>query len=225
MSSRRSALFAFLCVGVVIIATGVVTQSSAGDRAEIVLFSSAEVEASTGIKVTQFFVADDFFVSTNAAATSASFVLGDWNGSFPVVFDGLIRWEVRLDTSGSPGSLVEQGTAYDISYMPIEPPGGSVYTTTYFVSFNFGQMVELSAGVHYWLVLNVNHGFATDEFFSWVKAESVYSDLARYRADGANWTQAAIDLTFSILASTEVDYLFADGFESGDSNIWSEAVP
>jgi hypothetical protein len=194
--------------------------ASPAERAEIVLFASAEVEATTGIKVTQYFVADDFELGFDAVATTASFVLGDWYGGFQTTFDGLIRWEIRAQAGDRPGELLARGTGYDVVYWEISPPGGSVYAKTYRIRFHLGQQVGLAAGVRYWLVLNVNQGLDELDYYSWVKAESVFSDTACFGDGNSGWSTSPIDLTFSVMASTEAPYLFADGFESGDY-LWS----
>ncbi len=143
------------------------TDFAVTDRVATTLFSSGPMDATTGIKITEYYVADDFTVSTPADATTVSFELGDWNGEFPSVFDGLIRWWIHLDDGGTPGALLAQGTAQDVGYSVTSPPGGCVYTTCYHVVFNLGQQVGLTDWRLYWLVLNVNQGLVSDEFFSW----------------------------------------------------------
>ncbi len=195
------------------------------DRAEVVLFSSAPMEATTGIKITEYYVADDFTVNPPAEATTVSFKLGDWNGDFPTGFDGLIRWWIHLDNAGAPGALVAHGTAYDVTYSVAVPSGGSVYTTCYDVRFNFGQQVALADCTVYWLVLNVNQGLVYDEFYSWIKSSSSFNNPACFIAGTPGCTPSTISVTFSVMASTEVHYLFADGFETGAVSIWTSSVP
>ena len=190
-------------------------------RAAMVLFSSEPMEATTGIKMTQYLVADDFYVGASAEATTVSFKLGDWNGDFPAVFDGLIRWWIYLDDGGQPGQIMTRGTAYDVSYSLATPPGPSVYTSCYDLSFHLGRLVTLDPCSHYWLVLNLNQGLEYNEFYSWIKSETDYYSVARFSDGTPGWTPATVSLTFSVIADTYVQYLFADSFETGDSAIWS----
>ncbi len=237
-----------LCLGILIMA-GIASAGEAmngADRAAVMLFSSEPMDASTGISVAGYYVGEDFEVSVGADATTVSFDLGDWNGDFPGVFDGLIRWWIYYDigvretpdhrraetdafpgagedrVGGSPGQLLARGTAYDISYSVTTPPGPSVYTSCYKVDFNLGQQVSLATATRYWLVLNVNQGLASGEFYSWIKSESDFFNHACFSDGGTGgWTHSSIDLSFSLSANTEVQYLFADEFETGDTAIWS----
>lgn len=195
------------------------------DRAVVVLFSGEPMDATTGIKVTQYYVADDFTANPPAEATTVSFKLGDWNGDFPTGFDGLIRWWIHLDNAGAPGALLAHGTGYDVSYSVAVPPGGSVYTTCYDVSFNLGQQVALTDFAVYWLVLNVNQGLVYDEFYSWIKSDTAFNNPACFSDGTPGCTPSSISLTFTVIANTEVQYLFADGFETGSANIWSSSTP
>lgn len=225
MGSARASMC--LCIGFLIM-TGLASGADyAGDagRAEVVLFDSGPMDATTGIKVTQYYVADDFTASTPADATTVTFELGDWNGNFPAVFDGLIRWWIHTDGGGTPGALLAYGTARDVGYSVTTPPGGSVYTTCYHVSFNLGQQVGLASSTIYWLVLNVNQGLVYDEFYSWIKADSDFNNPACFSDGTPGCTPTSISLAFSVIANTEVTYLFADGFETGEVNIWSSSTP
>jgi hypothetical protein len=225
MGSARASMC--LCIGFLIVTGMASGAEDAGDagRTEIVLFDSGPVDATTGIKVTQYYVADDFTTSTAANATTISFELGDWNGNFPAVFDGLIRWWIHTDGGGTPGALLAQGTAYDVGYSVTTPPGGSVYTTCYHVSFNLGQQVGLAPSNLYWLVLNVNQGLVYDELYSWIKSDSGFNNPACFSDGTPGCTPTSMSVTFSVIASTEVTYLFADGFETGAVNIWSSTAP
>lgn len=225
MGSKKASLC--LCIGVLIM-TGMVSGAEdvgPADRAEIVIFSSEPMDATTGIKMTEYYVADDFTVSTPADATTVSFKLGDWDGNFPSVFDGLIRWWIHLDNGGVPGELLARGAAYDVSYSVVTPPGGSVYTTCYHVSFNLGRQIGLTDCTVYWLVLNVNQGLVSGELYSWIKSESDFNNPACFIDGTPGCTPSTMNVTFSVIASTEVHYLFADGFETGEVNIWSSWVP
>lgn len=212
----------------VLTVTGAVSAADTGEGANrsTLLFSSEPADATTGIKVTEYYVADDFQVGTSAHATSVSFKLGDWNGDFASIFDGLIRWWIHLDSAGEPGALHARGTAFDVTYSVYTPPGGSVYTTCYDVDFNLGQQVELVTGTRYWLVLNLNQGLVDTEFYSWLKCQTgSYSPACFNDGSTPGCTPSTIDLTFTLSANTEVLYLFADGFETGDVSIWSSSVP
>ncbi len=225
MGSARASMC--LCIGFLIM-TGVASGAEeVGDasRAEIVIFNSEPMDATTGIKVTQYYVADDFTASTPANATTVSFELGDWNGDFPGVFDGLIRWWIHADGGGAPGALLAQGTAQDVGYSVTAPPGGSVYTTCYHVSFNLGQQVALAPCNVYWLVLNVNQGLVYEELYSWIKSDSDFNNPACFSGGTPSCTPSSMSVTFSVIASTDVTYLFADGFETGAVNIWTTSVP
>lgn len=191
-----------------------------GRRAEMVLFDSSPVDATTGVKVTEYFVGDDFSPSVSATATTVTFELGDWNGDFPALFDGLIRWSIHTNDLGDPGPEIARGTAVDITYGEVSPPGGCVYTACYHVRFHLGQQVQLLDYVLYWLVLNVNQGLDPSEHHSWLKASALSSNHAHFRGDAGPWTDAGFDVTFSVVASTDARYLFADGFETGDTSVW-----
>lgn len=208
--------------------TGMVSgaEAPAGkDRAEIVLFDSSPMDASTGIKISDYYVADDFTVFTPARATTVTFKLGDWDGDFPTKFDGLIRWWIHHDNGGAPGELLAHGTGYDVTYWVAVPPGGSVYTTCYEVRFNFGQQISLADSTVYWLVLNVNQGLVYDELYAWIKSSTSFNNPACFNDGTPGCTPSTISVTFSVLATTEAPYLFADGFETGAVSIWASSVP
>jgi len=189
-------------------------------RAEIVLFDSAPADATTGVKVTEYFVGDDFSPAVSATATTVTVELGDWNGDFPTLFDGLIRWSVHTNDLGDPGPEIARGTAVDVTYSEVSPPGGCVYSACYHVRFHLGQQVPLLDSVLYWLVLNVNRGLSPSELHSWIKASALNSNHAHFRGDAGPWTDAGFDVTFSVVGSTDAPYLFADGFETGDTSVW-----
>jgi len=220
----QKGLPSFCCA--LLLAASVPTVAGGAEQPVIVLFSSDPADATTGIKVTEYRVADDFELTQDGAANCASFLLGDWDGSFPATFDGLVRWWLYLDEAGAPGQLVTRGTAYGIDVVEEIPAGGSVYTTCYRIAFNLGQVLDLEAGPRYWLALNVNQGFDPGQLFSWVKSASSFFSPAHFDNGTTGWTASGIDLTFDLVRDPgSTFYLFADSFETGDLSIWSATVP
>ena len=63
------------------------------------------------------------------------------------------------------------------------------------------------------------------ELHSWIKAEHPNSNPAHSRGAGPVWTEGPFDVTFSVIASTEVRHLFVDRFETGDTWSWSATAP
>jgi hypothetical protein len=212
-----------VCLGALVVGWSV--SATGGDPPVVVLFGSDPMDPTTGIKVTEYYVADDFELSGNGFATDLSFVLGDWNGSFPMVFDGIVRWWIYLDDGGVPGQLYAHGAAWQVSYWDVTPPSGSVYAACYEVNLLLGQVVELESGVRYWLAFNVNQGLDPSELFSWVKSQPSYFAPAHYHDGASGWIASTIDLSFSVVQDpASWHYIFADGFVTGDLSVWSASM-
>ena len=96
----------------------------------------------------------------------------------------------------------------------------------YSVFFNFGQSIPFTAGTRYWLVLHMNRTWGYHVGLVWLRTPTGnYSSAAADLVSFGDWdTWSGVEHAFSIIASTD-SYLFTDGFELGDTSIWSRTAP
>jgi hypothetical protein len=196
---------------------------AAADRQAILFFASNPPDYTHYLDVVGQWLADDFEAWSAGAATGVSFRLNDLNLSFPGSWDGLIRWWIHLDSGGLPGAEIATGFARDVGYQadPDDPQGDG-----YLVWFNLGEQVHLSTGTRYWLSMRLNRTWAYTTGLCWTAAApSLYSNAAYYQLIQPYWHAWSLDFSFSIEGNGMVTYISADGFESGDTTLWSASVP
>jgi hypothetical protein len=104
--------------------------------------------------------AEDFQISGPSGLTGVTF----WNlQSIPADYSGSIAWEISSDASGTPGAVVDSGTA-----TPTRTAAGSMLGLSQFQN-DFAVSTFLSVGT-YWLTLHngpVSSTSFTDFYWTW----------------------------------------------------------
>ena len=218
----RVPFFVLGLVGIVV-STFPATCSAEGTDPEaiIVLFDNGPMNHANGLGVTSAENADDFELSFVADLTSATIGIADFTGmSFPENWDGLVKWFIYTDDSGLSGTLLMSGTGRDTSYVLESslPP-----YEFYWLSFNLNRRVSLSVGVRYWFAINLNRQLTTNSGITWAASTDLnYSPGAYNNPYGSGvYEPWILDFSFTLSSNTEVNYIFADGFETANSQYWS----
>ena len=198
---------------------------SAAPEAIVVLFDNGPMNHVNGLGVTVAENADDFELSMSADTTSARIGITDIDSmSFPENWDGLVKWFIYTDNAGLPGTLLMAGTGRDTSYVLESsfPP-----YEFYWLSFNLNRQVTLDVGVRYWFAINLNRSLTTTAGIGWAASTDLnYSPGAFNNPYGSGvYEPWVLDFSFVLSSNTEVNYLFADGFETGDFQFWSSHQP
>ena len=198
---------------------------SAAPEAIVVLFDNGPMNHVNGLGVTVAENADDFELSMSADTTSARIGITDIDSmSFPENWDGLVKWFIYTDNAGLPGTRLMAGTGRDTSYVLESsfPP-----YEFYWLSFNLNRQVTLDVGVRYWFAINLNRSLTTTAGIGWAASTDLnYSPGAFNNPYGSGvYEPWVLDFSFVLSSNTEVNYLFADGFETGDFQFWSSHQP
>ncbi len=171
----------------------------------------------------KYSIADDFEVSTSALATGVSFNMSDSDDDL-ANWDGVLRWWICSDSGGLPDTVLAEGIAVDVSWTMLQPTGS---WDLYLGSFSFGQSLPLTTGTRYWLALHMNRTWSYNVGLVWnFTPTGHYSPAVSDLISFGDWSQSvSSEFAFSIIASTEVTYIFTDGFELADTSIWSTSQP
>jgi hypothetical protein len=190
----------------------------------VLLFDNGSANACGGYEMTTSTVADDFELSFSAEATRGSFSIGDYTCTFPANWDGYLRWWIYTDSGVFPDSVVATGFAVDVSVDPYFD--NCPHSFWYTVHFKLGQIVPLSSGVRYWLALHMAADWSVSRGIYWgtTSPGNFSTGVASFEGT-APWGTVGLEHAFSLELVGDDTYLFVDGFESGDTSIWSAAVP
>jgi hypothetical protein len=204
---------------------GTCSAESAAPEAIVVLFDNGPMNHTNGLGVTSAENADDFELPFLADLTSATIsIMGSDATSFPENWDGLVKWFIYTDDGGLPGTLLMSGTGRDTSYTleSTDPP-----YEFYWLSFNLNRRVSLMVGVRYWFAINLNRSLTTTSGISWAASTDLnYSPGAFNNPYGSGvYEPWVLDFSFILSSSTEVTYIFADGFETANLQFWSSSQP
>lgn len=203
--------------------SAICSAENAAPEAIVVLFDNGPMNHINGLGVTVAENADDFELSMVADLTSATIGISDIDSmSFPDNWDGLVKWFIYSDNAGLPGTLLTAGSGRDTSYVLESsfPP-----YEFYWLSFNLNRKVTLDVGVRYWFAINLNRSLTTTAGIGWAAStDQNYSPGAFNNPYGSGvYEPWVLDFSFTLSSNTEVNYLFADGFETGDLRFWSSS--
>jgi len=190
----------------------------------VLLFDNGSANACGGYEMTGSTVADDFEVTFSADATRGTFSMSDGTCTFPANWDGNLRWWIYTDSGGLPSGLVASGFAAEVSVDSFfdNCPDAFWYT----VHFKLGQIVPLSSGVRYWLALHMAADWSVSRDIHWgTTSPGNFSPGVASLFGTGPWGTVGLEYSFSLEFVGDDTYLFVDGFESGDTSIWSTTVP
>jgi hypothetical protein len=190
----------------------------------VLLFDNGSANACGGSEITGSTVADDFELSFSAEATRGTFSIGDFTCTFPANWDGNLRWWIYTDSGSLPGGLVASGFAAEVSVNP--DFDNCPHSAWYTVHFKLGQIVPLSSGVRYWLGLHMAADWSVNSGINWgTTSTGDFSPGVASLFGTGPWGTVGLEHSFTLELVGDDTYLFVDGFESGDSSIWSATVP
>jgi hypothetical protein len=187
------------------------------------LFDNGPMDHLNGGEVTFWTEADDFELGYSAVATRVDIGMADTTCTFPANWDGILRWWVYQDDGGLPGPMVSTGIVPNVAVYPDldECPAYAWYT----LSFPLGQQVWLDGGVRYWLAIHMGGDWSLRRDLYWATTSVGFGANVVVQQGGTGpWTSTSVDLSFMILAYGDDEEIFVEEFESGDFDIWSEAI-
>jgi hypothetical protein len=200
-------------------------------RAVAVVFDNGPMDFVSGHEATHWTVAEDFVPAGPEDITTVSMGFLDVTCDGLLEWDGELRWWVYGDSGGAnplPSGLVATGFAPVVGVTLDVPnstcPGGWAW---YDVFFPLGQSLDLSPGVRYWLAIHLGHEWpALSEGPYWATTAATGAQLqtlARSELGVDPWVPGGHHLSFELTANTLHTWIFYDGFESGDTSLWSWA--
>ncbi len=210
-------LFLFVSAGLLLGAVSAYSQA-------VLVYDNGSSDFLGGFEMTEWTVADDFEVAVSGQASRGAFGMSDPSCTFPANWDGYLRWWIYLDNGGVPGGYVASGFAPEISTNLIfdDCPDNAHYT----VQFQLGRMVSLSSGVRYWLGLHMAADWSVWQGLYWGTTSTGNYSSGMSRHWGTDpWGTVGLEHSFHLTLVGDDDYIFVDGFESGDTGIWSLTEP
>ena len=190
----------------------------------ILLYDNGDSDYVGGFEMTRFTVADDFEVYVSAEASRGAFAMADLTCTFPANWDGHLRWWIFEDDGGIPGSTIATGYAPEVSVSLVwdNCPSAAHYS----VQFKLGQMVSLSSGVRYWLALRMALDWSSNDGLYWSSTQQGgFSPGVSSQWGTDPWSTVGLEHSFRISLVGTDDYIFVDGFESGDTTVWMFTEP
>lgn len=181
------------------------------------LFDNGPRSGNCCSEMTRYTLAEDFELATSERLVSVRYAMEDETGVFPANWDGVLGYWIFRDQAGFPGDLLDAGAGVGID---VQDAGDGSYE----VRFDLAQPFDARPGRRYWLALHMTADWGEEHGLRWALTESGFGELARFDdGSGASWSDSGHHLAFALLGDPR--YLFADGFEGGDTSDWSAALP
>ena len=200
-------------------------------EAVAIIFDNGPMNYASGHEVVHWTVADDFTPPGPENATRLEIGLLDTTCDGLLEWDGQVRWWIYADSGGPnplPVGVVATGFAPEVTVIldagHSACPGGWSW---YDVWFPLGQSVDLTPGARYWVGLHLGHDWpAATVGPYWAHTDDVGAQLESFvRSEWGTgpWNSGGFHLSFVLEANSYDTWIFYDGFESGDTSIWSWA--
>ena len=184
------------------------------------LWDNGTVDHTHGLSVTGQDLADDFELGAAGDPTSVTMSCWDYDGIGFGTWDGVLRWWIYLDDAGSPGVLLYSGFGRNVLIL------GDGTPDFYWLTAQFGRSIHMEANTRYWIALHMGSGYDHSLYFSWAASNSSHFSPGSYSNWGTEpWTAWSLDFAFQLNEDTYFNYLFTDGFETGDLSLWSSHSP
>ena len=206
------------------VAVGLLLGAGPAHPQALLLFNNGSPDFLGGYEMTEWTVADDFEVTVSAEVTRGTFAMSDPTCSFLANWDGHLRWWIYIDSGGLPGSPLASAFAPEVSVtLDFDDCPVSAH---YSINFKLGQMILLSTGTRYWLGLHMAADWSANDALYWgTTSVGNYSSGVSSRWGTEPWGTVGLEHSFSLEVVGDDDYLFVDGFESGDISIWGMYDP